>query len=260
MTETAQHSPRRRPARRTAAALVLAAALVPAGACDLKAGPLPGSTRPAAQNAPADTGSPAPRSGSGTSRIPPGFDETGFQEDLRTAETVTDGFWRKHWTELFTGSYSSPRVLGLYNGRDPSSAPRCGRERLGPDNASYCPAGDFVAWDAGLMRSGYARGDAWVYLVIAHEWGHAVQNRLRRGLVSSAAELQADCLAGATLYGSSDDGTLRFESGDEQEMVDTFQVIGDKTPWTKPGDHGSAVQRLRYFSRGGTGGVRACFR
>lgn len=191
--------------------------------------------------------------------VPSAFDEAGFQEDLRTAEQTTDDYWSRHWDELFTGSYGSPRVVGLYDGRDQGSAPLCGDERLTSDNAAYCPDGDYVAWDAHLMRSGYARGDAWVYLVIAHEWGHAIQARLRRGLVSPAAELQADCLAGAVLYGSSDDGTLRFEDGDEQELVDAFQVIGDGAPWTKPGDHGTAVQRLRSFSRGGENGVSACF-
>ncbi|TDD76135.1 hypothetical protein E1293_27435 [Actinomadura darangshiensis] len=220
--------------------------------CDFELAPAaPAANRPAAQGTKAATGSPAPR--------PAAFNETEFQEDVRTAETVTNDFWRRYWERLFTGRYSAPRVVGLYNGRDPNSAPACGDERLERDNAAYCPAGDFVAWDAHLMRSGYARGDAWVYLVIAHEWGHAVQNRLNRRLVSPAAELQADCLAGAVLYGSSDDGTLKFEDGDEQELVDAFKVIGDKAPWTKPGDHGSAIQRLRSFSRGGENGVKACF-
>jgi len=236
--------------RRWRTGAAVAAALALTGACQFELRPPPGQARPAAQR----TAAPAPRSTQAA------FDETGFREDLGTAASTTDEFWRRHWTELFTGAYSSPRVVGLYNGRDPRQAPRCGKERLTRDNAAYCPSGDYVAWDAHLMRSGYARGDAWVYLVIAHEWGHAVQARLRRGLVSPAAELQADCLAGAVLYGSAGDGTLRFEPGDEQELVDAFQVIGDKAPWTKPGDHGSAVQRLRSFSRGGENGVRACFR
>lgn len=225
------------------------AVLALTGACQFEVRP-PGQARPAAQRTPAA----APQQ-----NVPGAFDETEFQEDMGTAATATDAFWRRHWTELFTGAYGSPSVVGLYDGRDPRSAPRCGRERLTADNAAYCPSGDYVAWDAHLMRSGYARGDAWVYLVIAHEWGHAIQARLQRGLVSPAAELQADCLAGAVLYGSSADGTLQFEDGDEQELVDAFKVIGDKAPWTKPGDHGSAVQRLRSFSRGGENGVQACF-
>lgn len=248
MRETARNLTRRWRAGAAAAAM-----LALTGACQFELRPPPGQARPAAQNT-AAVDSPAPeQSAPGT------FDEAEFQEDLRTAETATDDFWRRHWTQLFTGGYSSPRVVGLYNGRDPRSAPLCGKDRLTPDNAAYCPSGDYVAWDAHLMRSGYARGDAWVYLVIAHEWGHAIQARLRRGLVSPAAELQADCLAGAVLYGSADDGTLKFEEGDEQELVDAFQIIGDKAPWTKPGDHGTAVQRLRSFSRGGENGVQACF-
>ena len=243
MTETAQHTPRR---ARAAAALAIALALT--GACDLDGG-LPGTPRPAAQATSDETGARQPR----------GFNEAEFQEDLRSATTVTNGYWRRHWQKLFTGVYRSPRVRGLYNGRDPVSAPRCGAKPLERGNAAYCPGGDFVAWDAQLMRSGYARGDAWVYLVVAHEWGHAIQNRLRRSLVSPASELQADCLAGAALYGAADDGTLTFEEGDEQEIVSAFAIIGDKTPWTSPGDHGTAAQRLRSFSRGGTGGTKACF-
>ncbi|WP_433231185.1 neutral zinc metallopeptidase [Actinomadura formosensis] len=250
MRETARNH-RRRTGVAVVGALVLTGALT--GACRSEPRPAAGGdTHPAAQSTRAGNGSPAPP--------PTGmFDEAGFQEDMRAAETTIDDFWRRHWDRLFTGSYRSPRVAGLYDGRDPRSAPPCGDERLKRDNAAYCPPGDYVAWDAHLMRSGYARGDAWVYLVIAHEWGHAVQARLRRGLVSPAAELQADCLAGAALYGSSADGTLEFEDGDERELVDAFQFIGDRAPWTKPGDHGSAAQRLRNFSRGGENGVRACF-
>ena len=37
-------------------------------------------------------------------------------------------------------------------------------------------------------------GDTWIYLVIAHEWAHAIQNRLDLGLVANGRELQADCL------------------------------------------------------------------
>ncbi|NDU74374.1 hypothetical protein GWI34_17285 [Actinomadura sp. DSM 109109] len=250
MRQTAWNRSRRRAA--LAGTLALTAGL--AGACALPPVAAEPGARPAARGTQVASRAPAPRRSA-----PAMFDEREFREDVRTAETLTDDFWRRHWDRLFTGEYTSPRVAGLYDGRDPATAPVCGRERLEPDNAAYCPSGDFVAWDAHLMRSGYARGDAWVYLVISHEWGHAVQNRLRRGLVSPAAELQADCLAGAALYGSSDDGTLRFEDGDEQELVAAFKVIGDRVPWTRPGDHGSAVQRLRAFSRGGENGARACF-
>ncbi|MFI0357562.1 neutral zinc metallopeptidase [Actinomadura sp. 9N407] len=252
---------------RSLAALVLGVALAATGGCDLAAmdfgDPLISAAPPQDQpRATAEAPPPArpspqaratPDGGTGT----PG--EAEFAADLRTAESVVDGFWRTHWQELFTGDYRRPTVRGLYDGRDPAGAPVCANERLEPDNAAYCPSADFLAWDVTLMRTGYARGDSWVYLVIAHEWGHAVQNRLRRGLVSAAAELQADCLAGAALYGAAADGTLAFEPGDAEEIVRGFRVIGDDVPWTRPGDHGSAAQRLRAFSRGGDGGVKSCF-
>jgi predicted metalloprotease len=175
MRQTARNRSRRPAA--LAGALALAAALT--GACGFDPAQV-GASRPAAQGTRAASGAP-------TARAPGRIDEAEFTEDLESAVTITDDFWRRHWDRLFTGEYGSPRVAGLYDGRDPASAPVCGRERLGPDNAAYCPAGDFVAWDAHLMRSGYARGDAWVYLVVSHEWGHAIQSRLRRGLVSPAA-------------------------------------------------------------------------
>lgn len=243
--------------RRPIAAAALAAAMTLTGACEYTAAARTAGPAGPAAKSPRATGSPtaAPRTTAPARR----FDEAGFDEDLRTATAITDGYWRRHWTRFFTGSYRSPRVVGLYDGSDPAATPTCGGEPLERDNAEYCPAGDFLAWDAHLMRTGYANGDAWVYLVVAHEWGHAVQNRLQRRLVSAAAELQADCLAGAVLYGSAADGDLRFEAGDAREIVDSFQVIGDRTPWTRPGDHGTASQRLQSFSRGGAHGVPACF-
>ncbi|MFC4906718.1 neutral zinc metallopeptidase [Actinomadura gamaensis] len=186
------------------------------------------------------------------------FDDTTFQKDLQDAQDVVDGFWRRHWTAAFGGRYDPPGVLGPYDGAHPATAPRCGDRRLEQDNAAYCPDGDYLAWDEHLMRGGYGRGDAWVYMVIAHEWGHAVQHRMPAALVSDRTELQADCLAGAALHGAARDGELRFDRGDAEEIVAAFQRIGDGAPWTRSGDHGTAAQRIAQFTAGGTGGVRAC--
>ncbi|MGH8089010.1 MAG: neutral zinc metallopeptidase, partial [Stenotrophomonas sp.] len=104
----------------------------------------------------------------------------------------------------------------------------------------------------------FMSGDAWVYLVIAHEWGHAIQARLSRALGSRQAELQADCFAGAVLYGAHNDGTLQFEQGDEKEIANALARIADDTPWTKQGDHGDPFQRIQAFGTGRSGGVMAC--
>ncbi|CAM5366934.1 hypothetical protein SALBM135S_08514 [Streptomyces alboniger] len=179
--------------------------------------------------------------------------DQGWESEAEDAVAVVDSFWRAHWNDHFTGAYTSPTVAGTYI-PGTAEAPSCGGEPAVADNAFYCTPDDFIAWDAALMSSGYEKGDAWIYLVIAHEWAHAVQNRVD-GLAVEAAELQADCLAGATLYGSDD---LEFEDGDSDELGEALTELADDTPWTDSQDHGDADQRINAFNTGGNDGVAAC--
>lgn len=179
--------------------------------------------------------------------------------DIDGAQTIVDGFWTTHWSDYFTGSYVPPTVVGLYDGTDPDTAPECDGEPLEAYNAFYCPGNDSVAWDASLLVEGADQiGDSWVYLVIAHEWGHAIQARLDGTLVAQADELQADCLGAAALYGAAADGTLTFDMGDEQELVTSLSALADQMPWTMTSDHGDAFQRVQWFTLGRNGGVNAC--
>ncbi|MFC7388370.1 neutral zinc metallopeptidase [Sphaerisporangium rhizosphaerae] len=195
-----------------------------------------------------------PRSGAAVAQAR-GMDS--MKSDIATALYVVDRFWAGHWSQYFTGRYYRPNIFGGYS-RGGRPAPFCGGRRLSYDNAYYCANGRYIAWDTDLMRRGYRSGDAWVYDVIAHEWGHAVQAHLNFTLVSRAAELQADCLAGAALYGAAADGTLRFEEGDVREIAAALRSMADETRWTRPGDHGSASQRIAAFDRGAAYGVPGC--
>jgi predicted metalloprotease len=180
--------------------------------------------------------------------------------DLDQAPTVVDGFWSRHWSDFFTGTYTSPTVVGLYDGSDPAHTPSCGGEPLEAYNASYCPADGSVAWDANLLVDGVDQiGDSWVYLVIAHEWGHAIQDQLDASLVAEGEELQADCLAAAALYGAAADGALTFDMGDDAELIGSLTALADQMPWTMSSDHGDPFQRLQWFTIGRNGGVQACF-
>jgi predicted metalloprotease len=93
---------------------------------------------------------------------------------------------------------------------------------------------------------------------VAHEWGHAIQARLDQSLNSQASELQADCLAGAVLYGAVRDGTLTFEEGDVKEIATALTAVSDETPWTSVADHGDPFERTGAFDQGRRGGVPAC--
>lgn len=186
----------------------------------------------------------------------PVSDGSEMSNDERLAVLAADAFWRRRFPDLSSAQYQPPNVVGRYSG---TNGPACGGQLSIPFNAVYCPAGDFVAWDVELMATGFERiGDAWVYLIIMHEWGHAVQARLDRNLVSVAAELQADCFAGATLQGSVADRVIALDDGDVKELQSTLITVADEFPWTDISDHGDATQRITAFNRGTRGGVDAC--
>ncbi|WP_183092718.1 neutral zinc metallopeptidase [Nocardioides stalactiti] len=187
-------------------------------------------------------------------------DEAELAEDIQFAQQVTDEWWALHWNDFFSGDYTPPNVVGLYDGYDEANAPVCFGEVLPPGNAFYCPDGDYVAWDKTLLELGYEIGDSWPYLIIAHEWGHAIQADLSMDLQSVQYELQADCLAGAVLYGAARDNppTLEFEAGDEKEIVDGLNFIADEAPWGMSGDHGDSFERIEAFNLGRTDGVPGC--
>ncbi|WP_433158712.1 neutral zinc metallopeptidase [Kribbella sp. CA-247076] len=186
----------------------------------------------------------------------PSVDRGAMAEDEGTAVDAVSGFWSRNFTRAFNQPYQSPRVAGAYTGTD---GPTCGGEPSVAFNAYYCRPGDYLAWDEELMAAGYSQiGDAWVYLIIAHEWGHAIQARLNAELVSVAAELQADCLAGAALQGAAQDGVIAIEPGDAQELAQTLAAVADDYPWTDVSDHGNAEQRTASFNTGVRGGIPAC--
>ena len=194
--------------------------------------------------------------GGGSSEPIDEVDGDSLAGDEQTAVRVTDAFWREAFPDTFGRSYRAPRVEGGYRGEN---GPSCGGQRSVAFNAFYCPSEDFLAWDDNLMAAGYRQiGDAWVYLIIAHEWAHAIQARLQRDQVSVAAELQADCLAGATIFGAAERGLVRIEPGDTEELAATLRAVADDYPWTEERDHGDARERTANFTRGAENGVESC--
>jgi hypothetical protein len=175
----------------------------------------------------------------------------------RGAVRVVDGFWKRHFRDLSNRRYKSPTVKGGYRG---ANGPRCAGRASVAFNAFYCRPGDFLAWDEKLMSVGYEKiGDSWVYLIIAHEWGHAIQDRVKLRPGRYGVELQADCLAGATLQGAANDGLVRVDKGDAEELQRTLAAAADDFPWTNEGDHGNAEQRIGAFRDGAQRGLSACF-
>lgn len=177
--------------------------------------------------------------------------------DEASAVKIVNEFWQ-NWFGQQGRRYVPPKIAGGYTGQN---GPRCAGEPSVPGNAYYCPSGNFLAWDENLMRAGYTKiGDAWVYLVIAHEWGHAIQAQLPQQYVSQAVELQADCLAGAALQGAADQNLVEIQPGDAEEIRQTLVAVADDYPWTNQSSHGDAQQRIAAFRTGASGGVGSCLR
>jgi uncharacterized protein len=148
----------------------------------------------------------------------------------------------------------------------------------------YCPADQRVYIDLDFFRELNRRfgapGDFAQAYVIAHEYGHHVQNLLgisdevtrlqqanpdQANELSIRIELQADCLAGVWGYTTQERGIL--SPGDLQEGLTAAAAVGDDRiqkqasgttnpeTWT----HGSSEQRQEWFSKGfETGDPDAC--
>ena len=187
-----------------------------------------------------------------------------------------------YWTKVFQESgLAEPRVSYMWIPAGQTAASACGdgSGTLGDSAAAYCPADDTIyisekfatdiyngALDQALPGSsqGYGRtmGDFAVAYIVAHEYGHQVQDELGlsqnygRQLPTMAFELQADCYAGT--WAKSADQENRLEDGDVQEALDAALAVGDFDT-TNPGHHGTPEQREQAWTTGfQTGDPSAC--
>lgn len=149
----------------------------------------------------------------------------------------------------------------------------------------YCPLDSLVYFDLDflvtLQNQFGATGDLAAQYIVAHEFGHHVQNVLgineqvrqaqqddpqRANQYSVALELQADCFAGAWARDASD-RDLFDDPSEVEEALGAAAAVGDdaiqqKTSgridpesWT----HGSSAQRVQWFQRGyQTGDPQSC--
>lgn len=207
----------------------------------------------------------------------------GSQVECRTGADVAanrDCRWNayvtsieNYWSSTLTGYRQAPLVVFT-----DSVTTGCGRasSQVGP---FYCPADGRAYIDTGfteqlLKQLGARGGDAAEAYIIAHEYGHHIQNLTgTMAKVQSAGrqtgptsgqvrlELQADCYAGVWFRNSTSDpnGPIKSVTQDDLDrVVDAAIAVGDDRiqesstggvdpeSWT----HGSSAQRKAWMARG----------
>jgi predicted metalloprotease len=205
-----------------------------------------------------------------------GAGDTGVDQLARNALTDLNAFWSKAYPEFF-GDAFTPLENGYFsvdsNAVDDSVYPDTGIGCAGsptkPEevagNAYYDPACDLIVYDRALVEelsTDYGRFLGPV--VMAHEFGHAMQGRF--GFAASGRsiqdETQADCFAGAWTRWVRDGNAehLSLRTPELDDVIRGFLLLRDDVG-SDPNDsqaHGSYFDRVSAFYEGFDGGVGSC--
>lgn len=156
----------------------------------------------------------------------------------------------RFWSETFASygsAYNSPPIYPL----EKQIATACGP--AGPaDGAFYCPLDNSIYLSPYFLADLDSRfGDYAPMTVLAHEWGHHVQNLLGLQKQQPAAfELQADCLTGVFTKHARDSRLL--DVGDVIEAMNTSESHGDPVFMHEddPRAHGNPEERVLALTEG----------
>jgi len=241
--------PAPRPSRSLIPAL-LVAALVTLGCVSVPTGSAP-------EPEPTTT-APSP-SGPRASIGPDGTDTPEeFEEDIGAAQDIAEAYWDKH----FNSSGLAFRPIRRLIPYERDGEVDCGGQPLTRNNAAYCSAGDFIAYDVNWAFAAFRQiGDAFLYYLLGHEYAHGIQARLGiQKQFTIQQELQADCMAGAYIGDSVRDKQLTLQDGDLDELARGLEAVGDDPgqPWFAEGSHGTARQRTQAFTNGFDHSLRPC--
>src|SRR5689334_17823385 len=195
------------------------------------------------------------------------------QIDKLAANAVSDieEYWGQVYSDTFDGQFKPVEALISWDANGFEGTTFCGDDTYGLVNAAFCYDDQTIGWDRGELLPSLrkANGDMGVAMVLAHEYGHAIQHQA--GLTNKktptlVAEQQADCFAGTYMRWVAEDKSPRFtlSTGDGLNNVLAAVIafrdplLAENDPEAGVDEHGSAFERLSAFQFGFTDGPSAC--
>jgi predicted metalloprotease len=201
-----------------------------------------------------------------------------FDQTVKNSLDDVFSFWRRMYPSVSDGK-QLPALKGkLYSvdGAHPSAAAKQNEciSKAGAnaiiDNAFYCELDDSIAWDRNSQHLvptlGTKYGPLLVAMVFAHEFGHAVQERLglfNRNERQIVHESQADCASGAFTATVMQNQALHLRAtpADLDRALIGYLNVRDDTPADqKQISHGDGFDRIAAVADGFEHGVTECYR
>jgi uncharacterized protein len=181
-----------------------------------------------------------------------------FRTDINGARDIAE----EYWTAQLDASGIRFEPVGELIPYARDGEVHCGEQPVPRNNAAYCPAGDFIAYDEKWAFEQFRRiGDAFLFYLLGHEYAHGIQVRLGiQAEFTIQQELQADCMAGAYIGDSVRGGRLILQDGDIDELRAGLRAVADAPgqPWFAEGSHGTAAQRTAAFANGYDRSLASC--
>ena len=195
---------------------------------------------------------------------------------LATGLADLQAWWATEYSRLY-GEPWVPLAGGIFAAYPERTAPipGCGfpgntsYQEVSDFGAFYCPDGDYMAYDDGelgvIFELAQRFSPSVVAIVLAHEFGHAVQFRtgdLDRDVATIYTEQQADCFSGAWAARVWEGQVAGLTFGDDDIRTGLIALVAVADPIgtsvLEPGGHGAAFDRIGAFQEGFNGGVDSC--
>jgi len=196
----------------------------------------------------------------------------GGQVDELAGQSVSDleEYWKFAYPDTFDGELKPVRELFSWDS-EAYDGTFCNDTTEGLVNAGFCEVDSTIGWDRTVLMPSLrkAYGDMAITMVLAHEYGHAIQKLATlnpRGIPTLVAEQQADCFAGAYLRWVAEGKSPRFTLSTGEGLNNLLAaMISFRDPLLEGNrgydvgdEHGSAFERISAFQFGFTDGPAAC--